>query len=210
MVSQKLSQLLNQRNVSCDVHIVSNPEFLREGMALQDTFYPERIVVGTRSRKAISDLQQLYQPITQQTFTPESFAEAERVTAAAFIIVEPASAEMIKYAANAFLALKISFINEIAGLCEKVGADITDVAKGIGTDKRIGNSFLNAGIGWGGSCFPKDTLALLELARQKGYAMPIVAAAREVNYRMRKEAVAKLRKHLGTSKEENRCLWAGV
>jgi len=201
MVSQKLSQLLNQRNVSCDVHIVSNPEFLREGMALQDTFYPERIVVGTRSRKAISDLQQLYQPITQQTFTPPEFLPRPNgLQLPHFIIVEPASAEMIKYAANAFLALKISFINEIAGLCEKVGADITDVAKGIGTDKRIGNSFLNAGIGWGGSCFPKDTLALLELARQKGYAMPIVAAAREVNYRMRKEAVAKLRKHLGDFK----------
>lgn len=109
---------------------------------------------------------------------------------------DPTSAEMIKYAANAFLALKISFINEIAGLCEKVGADVTEVARGMGLDPRVGSGFLAAGLGWGGSCFPKDTAALLAMAEEYAYTMPIVAASREVNFRQRYRIVEKLQETL--------------
>ncbi|MCF6095689.1 UDP-glucose/GDP-mannose dehydrogenase family protein [Thermovorax subterraneus] len=197
-VSWQIKQRLKENKISCEVNMASNPEFLREGMALYDALYPDRIVVGARSEKAISDLQQLYNPILQQTFTPPHFLPRPNGTKLPhFIVTDIISAEMIKYAANAFLALKISFINEIAGLCEKVGADVVDVAKGIGTDKRIGMSFLNAGIGWGGSCFPKDTSALLEFAKKIGYDMPIVSAAREVNYRARRAVVDKLKAYFG-------------
>jgi UDPglucose 6-dehydrogenase len=113
---------------------------------------------------------------------------------------DPNSAEMIKYAANTFLALKISFINEIAGLCEEVEADVTEVARGIGLDTRIGNRFLQAGLGWGGSCYPKDTAALLGVAAQSGYEMPITEAARTVNFRQRERVVEKLHSALGTLK----------
>jgi len=108
------------------------------------------------------------------------------------ITTDPVSAEMIKYASNAFLALKISFINEIAGLCEKVGADVSEVSRGIGLDRRIGPHFLKAGIGWGGSCFPKDTAALLAMGREFGYDMPVISAAREVNYLQRRRMIEKL------------------
>lgn len=198
-VSLQIDQRLKERKISCEVNMASNPEFLREGMALYDTLYPDRIVVGAKSEKAISDLQQLYKPILQQTFTPPHFLQKSNgAKLPHFIVTDTISAEMIKYAANAFLALKISFINEIAGLCEKVGADVVDVARGIGTDRRIGMSFLNAGIGWGGSCFPKDTSALVEFAKNIGYNMPIVSAAREVNYKMRRTPVEKLKNHFGS------------
>lgn len=200
-ISALIENRLKENKIYCQVYMASNPEFLREGMALYDMLYPDRIVVGAKSEKAISDLQQLYNPILQQTFTPPHFLQKPNgAKLPHFIVTDTTSAEMIKYAANAFLALKISFINEIAGLCEKVGADVVDVARGIGTDKRIGMSFLNAGIGWGGSCFPKDTSALLEFAKKIGYTMPIVSAAREVNYRARKAAVDKLKAHFGNLK----------
>jgi UDPglucose 6-dehydrogenase len=144
-------------------------------------FYPDRVVVGS-DISPVEHLYNLYKPILEQTFSPPNFLpRPEGLGAVPFITTDLTSAELIKYAANAFLALKISFINEVAQLAEKVGADVKPVAKGIGLDSRIGTRFLQAGIGWGGSCFGKDTSALISTANEYGISMPIVNAAREVN-----------------------------
>lgn len=173
--------------------VVSNPEFLKEGSALADTLYPDRIVVGAESPQAVEAMYTLYKPIIEQTFSPPNFLpRPEGLSAVPFITTDIPSAELIKYAANSFLALKISFINEIAQLAEKVGADVTRVSQAIGLDSRIGPRFLHAGIGWGGSCFGKDTAALVATAREYGVPTPIVEAAREVNYRQRERVVEKL------------------
>jgi UDPglucose 6-dehydrogenase len=173
--------------------VASNPEFLREGSALHDSLYPDRVVVGTDDPKTAEVLYTLYRPILDQTFPAPSFLpRPERVGGVPLISTDLASAELIKYAANAFLALKISYINEIGQLAEKVGADIGQVARGIGLDARIGNRFLQAGLGWGGSCFGKDTAALVSTASEYALDMPIVKAAREVNRRQRERVVDKL------------------
>lgn len=192
-VSSIVHRILQERSLDCKVYIVSNPEFLREGMALKDTLYPDRIVLGTECQDAVSTMIKLYKPILEQSFAPPAeLPRPEGFSLPHLIITEPASAEMIKYAANAFLAMKISYINEIAGLCEKVGADVVEVARGIGLDHRIGTAFLGAGIGWGGSCFPKDTAALLSLGAEYNYYMPILEATREVNSRQRSLVIEKL------------------
>jgi len=181
--------------------VASNPEFLREGQALYDSLYPDRIVVGAEDRRAIEVLRELYEPILEQSFTPPPFLpRPERMGAVPFLTTDLASAELIKYGANAFLALKISFINELARLAEKVGADIREVARGIGLDHRIGPRFLQAGLGWGGSCFPKDTAALLAMGREYGLSLGITEAAREVNFSQRDLAVQKLLAELKTLK----------
>ncbi len=177
--------------------IASNPEFLRQGSALYDTFYPDRIVLGAEDPRAIDILTNLYRPLLNQDFTaPESLPRPEGFTAVPLVTCDLASAEMIKYAANSFLALKISYINEIAHLAEKVGADITQIARGIGLDSRIGPRFLNAGIGWGGSCFGKDTAALISTACEYNLEMPIIQAARQVNYQLREEFVMRAQQEL--------------
>jgi UDPglucose 6-dehydrogenase len=184
-------------NPSHNIAVASNPEFLREGSALFDTLYPDRIVIGSDSQKAIDQLVHLYQPIINQNFLPPEFLQRpEGLGAVPIIITGLASAELIKYSANSFLALKISYINEIAALAEKVGADITQISKGIGLDNRIGRKFLNAGIGWGGSCFGKDTAALVATAQDYGLKMPIIEAARDVNYQLRDKIVEKLMEEL--------------
>ena len=181
--------------------VASNPEFLREGQALYDSLYPDRIVVGAEDRRAIEVLRELYEPILEQSFTPPPFLpRPERMGAVPFLTTDLASAELIKYGANAFLALKISFINELARLAEKVGADIREVARGIGLDSRIGPRFLQAGLGWGGSCFPKDTAALLAMGREYGLSLGITEAARKVNEDQRRWAVDKLLAELKTLK----------
>ena len=181
--------------------LASNPEFLREGQALYDSLYPDRIVVGAEDQRAIEVLRELYEPILEQSFTPPPFLpRPERMGAVPFITTDLASAELIKYGANAFLALKISFINELARLAEKVGADIREVARGIGLDHRIGPRFLQAGLGWGGSCFPKDTAALLAMGREYGLSLGITEAARKVNEDQRRWAVDKLLAELKTLK----------
>lgn len=192
-VAHVIKKTLEERNVKATVYVASNPEFLREGMALYDSFYPDRIVIGAENPEAIEILRRMYRPILEQTFDPpQAVPRRYGYSLPTLITTDPVSAEMIKYAANAFLALKISFINEIAGLCEKVGADVTEVARGIGLDTRIGRRFLNAGIGWGGSCFPKDTAALIAVGREYNYEMPIVEAARRVNQLQRERTVEKL------------------
>ncbi|GAH89914.1 unnamed protein product, partial [marine sediment metagenome] len=133
--------------------VVSCPEFLREGSAIYDVFFTDRIVIGSSSKKAIETMKKLYEPIINQTF--ETDIKPRPKNKVSLVVTDLTSAEMIKYAANSFLATKISFINEISSICEKVGADVTKVADGIGLDKRIGREFLDAGVGWGGSCFPK-------------------------------------------------------
>ena len=147
-----------------DIFVVSNPEFLREGSAVHDFLHPDRIVVGSSNKKAAQRVADLYQSLNAQV-----------------IICDPASAETIKYAANAFLATKLSFANAIAALCEHVGANIDDVMEGIGQDKRIGNQFLKPGPGWGGSCFPKDTRALVKIAESAGYDFELLRGVIDFN-----------------------------
>jgi len=166
---------------------------LREGSAILDSLYPDRVVIGTDDQRTAEVLYSLYRPILDQKFQPPSFVpRPDGFGAVPLISADLASAELIKYAANAFLALKISFINEIGQLAEKVGADIGRIAKGIGLDARIGTRFLQAGIGWGGSCFGKDTAALIATASEYGLNAPIVTAAREINRRQRERVVDKL------------------
>ncbi|BDA68067.1 UDP-glucose/GDP-mannose dehydrogenase [Rivularia sp. IAM M-261] len=174
-----------------DFDVVSNPEFLREGSAVYDTFNPDRIVLGGNSPRAVALMKQLYAPIVER-----QFAEDKTAAPVAVLATDLSSAEMIKYAANAFLATKISFINEVANICDRVGADVTQVAKGIGLDSRIGSKFLNAGIGWGGSCFPKDVSALIHTADDYGYEAQLLKAAVSVNERQRLIALEKLQQAL--------------
>ncbi len=198
-VAAVVEDVFAERKIQGNVSVASNPEFLQEGLALQGAFYPDRIVVGANNDNALDALRRLYQPILEQTFdSPTSLPRPSSYHLPPMMTTDPNSAEMIKYAANTFLALKISFINEIAGLCEDVGADVTEVARGIGLDARIGQRFLRAGLGWGGSCYPKDTAALLRVAAQAGYHMPITEAARTVNFEQRKRIVEKLRTVLKT------------
>lgn len=197
-IAVNVNQIIASRGIKPKLNFVSNPEFLREGMALSDTLYPDRIVAGSDHFEGITILRQMYLPILQQSFTPPPELPRPRGFKPP-VLVETSltSAEMIKYASNAFLALKISYINEIGGLCEKTGADVKEVAYGMGLDPRIGPRFLNAGIGWGGSCFPKDTLALTALGAAYDYSMPIIEAACAVNKRQRQVIVEKLESKLG-------------
>ena len=173
--------------------VASNPEFLREGSAILDSLYPDRVVIGADEPRTAEVLYSLYRPVLEQRFqAPPYLPRPDGVEAVPLISADLASAELIKYAANAFLALKISYINEIGQLAERVGANIDHVAKGIGLDNRIGTRFLQAGIGWGGSCFGKDTAALVATASEYGLDAPIVKAAREINRRQRERVVEKL------------------
>ncbi len=166
--------------------IVSNPEFLREGSAIEDFMRPNRVVIGSDSDRAIALMKDLYRPL-YLIETP-------------FVVTDIPTAEMIKYASNAFLATKISFINEIATLCERVGADVQMVSKGMGLDQRIGSKFLHAGPGFGGSCFPKDLAALVQMGERAGYSMQIAKAASDVNSQQRDRMVSKIIDVLGEIK----------
>ncbi|MGC8713626.1 MAG: UDP-glucose dehydrogenase family protein [Leptodesmis sp.] len=171
--------------------VISNPEFLREGSAVYDTFNPDRIVLGGSSQQAIALMQELYAPIVNR-----QFGEDPSLPPVPVVTTDLSSAEMIKYAANAFLATKISFINEVANICDRVGANVVEVAKGIGLDSRIGSKFLQAGIGWGGSCFPKDVSALIHTADDYGYEAQLLKSAVSVNQRQRLIVVEKLQQVL--------------
>jgi UDPglucose 6-dehydrogenase len=187
----------NGEAVEARVAVASNPEFLAEGRAMLDTFYPDRIVIGADDPWAIATLRELYAPLLEQTFEPPpATPRPQRYPLPSLITTSTTSAELTKYAANSFLATKISFINEFAGLAEYVDPDLTQVARAIGLDERIGPRFLHAGIGWGGSCFGKDTRAIIATAQRYDYAMPIVQSAIDVNYRQRLRVVGKLQEHL--------------
>jgi UDPglucose 6-dehydrogenase len=166
---------------SHDVDVVSNPEFLKEGTAVQDSTKPDRIVLGTKSKKAIELINELYEPFVR--------------TGNPILIMDERSAELTKYASNAFLATKISFMNEIANLCEQTGADIHMVRKGMGADPRIGNQFLFAGVGYGGSCFPKDVKALIKTSQENEYELKILKAVDDVNTKQKRILYRKLYKH---------------
>jgi UDPglucose 6-dehydrogenase len=159
-----------------DIPVVSNPEFLREGSAIHDFLHPDRIVVGSVNREAALAVAALYESV-----------------GAPVVVTDPASAETVKYAANAFLATKISFINAVAAICEGVGADIRDVVLGLGYDKRIGHEFLRPGPGWGGSCFPKDTKALVKIAEGAGYDFGLLKGVITVNDQQYERIVSKIR-----------------
>ena len=192
-----IDMALSRADKTAKYAVASNPEFLREGVAVHDTLYPDRIVIGSDSMDAINVLRTMYAPILEQTFTvPQECPRPEGFSLPGIITTDTTSAEMIKYAANAFLATKISFINEIGGLCEKVGANVTEVARGIGQDKRIGSRFLQAGVGWGGSCFAKDTAALISTGKEYMYELPIISATVKLNMRQRKRIIEKLQETL--------------
>ncbi len=183
--TRQVARIMAEANPQADFEVVSNPEFLREGAAINDFMRPDRVVIGTGSERAAAVMRDLYDPLY--------------LIATPFVITTPETAELIKYAANAFLAVKISFINEMANLCEAVDANVIDLAKGIGLDGRIGKKFLHPGPGYGGSCFPKDTLALLRTAQEYGAPSRIVEAAVEVNAAQKARMVKKIRDALGGS-----------
>lgn len=187
-LNEKVAPELIAKNPDIDCHlpsfdVVSNPEFLREGSAIEDFMRPNRVVIGASNHEAIAIIKDIYRPLYLLE-TP-------------MVITTLESAEMIKYASNAFLATKISFINEMSYICEKVGADVNMVAKGIGLDKRIGSKFLHVSPGYGGSCFPKDTLALTNIAKSIGYELKIVKAAIDVNEQQKSFIIDKIKDATG-------------
>jgi UDPglucose 6-dehydrogenase len=177
--------------------VASNPEFLREGCAVADSLYPDRIVIGAGDRRTLRLMQELYCPLTEQSFEPPpGVPRPASLATVPLVCTSLTSAEMIKYAANAFLAMKIGFANEMANICEFVGAEATEVMQGIGLDSRIGSKFLNAGVGWGGSCFGKDINALLQTAGEYGYRSRLLEASLEVNAAQRQMVIQKLQEKL--------------
>ena len=199
-VSNIISKSIEKNNPNKNIkfNIVSNPEFLREGSALKDTFFPERIIIGSLSKKAVQKMLELYKPLIEQSFDwpSDMIRPIPKYQKIPVVISDLASAEMIKYASNSFLATKISFVNEIANICEKVGADIKKVTEGMGLDSRIGPKFLNAGIGWGGSCLPKDVSALAYTAKEYGYTPEILNAVSAVNTKQRNKIVKRVQDEL--------------
>ncbi|MEM7719810.1 MAG: UDP-glucose/GDP-mannose dehydrogenase family protein [Pseudomonadota bacterium] len=177
--NRQVAEWVREANPDLDFDVASNPEFLREGAAIDDFMRPDRVVVGVESERAADVMAEIYRPLFLRDFP--------------IVTTDLESAEMIKYAANAFLATKITFINEIAALCEKTGADVKQVAKGMGLDGRIGNKFLHAGPGYGGSCFPKDTTALARMGQDYASPMTITEAVIEVNEKVKRRMIEKLR-----------------
>jgi UDPglucose 6-dehydrogenase len=176
---EKVAQTISRCNPSADIDVVSNPEFLREGSAVEDLMKPDRIVVGVSSERAVGPLREIYEPFG----APIMFTDLN-------------SAELIKHAANSFLALKISYINAVAAICEASGANVERVADGMGADKRIGRHFLNAGIGYGGSCFPKDISAFIRISRELGYEFKLLEEVERINFSMKDRFLKKVRESL--------------
>ena len=195
LIKQAIQEELEKRGLSdLTFDVASNPEFLKEGNAIKDFMSPDRVVVGVESEKAKALMDHLYKPFLLKNYR--------------IIFTDIPSAEMIKYAANAMLATRISFMNDIANLCERVGADINMVRKGIGSDSRIGNKFLYPGCGYGGSCFPKDVKALIKTAEKSGYQMRVLNAVEEVNERQKGILFEKLNKHFQSGlKGKTIALW---
>ena len=195
--AQRVKQVIREeqarRGVSIDFDVASNPEFLKEGAAIKDFMSPDRVVVGVESPRAEDIMTRLYRPFLLNNF---------RV-----IFMDIPSAEMTKYAANAMLATRISFINDIANLCERVGADVNMVRKGIGTDQRIGNKFLYPGIGYGGSCFPKDVKALIRTGEEHGCDLRVLKAVEAVNNRQKEVLYDKLVRHFGDLRGKTIAVW---
>ena len=194
--ARQVARIISKTNPDADFDVASNPEFLREGSAIPDFMRPDRVVLGVESERAETLLRELYRPLN--------------LIEAPIHVTDLESAELIKYAANAFLATKISFINEISQPCEKVGADVHSVEKGMGLDGRIGKKFLHAGPGYGGSCFPKDTLALIRIAQEHGASCRIVESVVEVNAAQKAKMVSKVRDALGGSESDKHIAVLGL
>lgn len=193
-VKSTIQEELNKRKVSIEFDVASNPEFLKEGAAIKDFMSPDRVVVGVESEKARTIMERLYKPFMMNNYR--------------LIFTDVPSAEMTKYAANSMLATRISFMNDIANLCELIGADVNMVRKGIGADSRIGNKFLYPGCGYGGSCFPKDVKALIKTAEKNGYSMQVLKAVEEVNETQKEILFKKLSNHYkGDLEGKNIALW---
>ncbi len=191
--AEKVSEVI-AKHAQVDFDVVSNPEFLREGFAVDDFLKPDRVVIGTRSEKARKIMNELYKPFVRQG-NP-------------IIFMDEKSAELTKYAANSFLATKITFMNEIANYCEKIGADVDSVRRGMGTDTRIGNRFLFPGIGYGGSCFPKDVQALVKSGKEVDFNFEIIDAVMDVNHRQKLTLAEKVKKYFGGDlKGKKLALW---
>ncbi|MBI1875431.1 MAG: UDP-glucose/GDP-mannose dehydrogenase family protein [Acidobacteria bacterium] len=182
-----------RRETTHPFSVVSNPEFLKQGAAIDDFMRPDRVVIGAEDPRARELMEELYRPFTR--------------TGAPILVMDCASAEMTKYAANALLASRISFMNEVANVCELFGANVDEVRKAIGADRRIGRSFLFPGVGYGGSCFPKDVKALVKLASDKGYDFDLLKSVERVNQRQKERLVAKIERHFGSVKGKTIAIW---
>jgi UDPglucose 6-dehydrogenase len=190
---------------TCDV--ASNPEFLREGSAVEDFLHPDRIVIGVGSARAEALLRSLYTPIVDGTFSCPIHHPCGKRQPVPLMVTNIESAELIKHASNAFLAMKISFINAVADVCERAGADVTSVANGVGLDRRIGQRFLNAGIGFGGSCFPKDLQAFVRIAEKLGYDFALLKEVERINHGRAALVIQKLKDHLWIIKGKRIGVW---
>jgi UDPglucose 6-dehydrogenase len=188
---EKVKQVLRLHGKpDADFDVVSNPEFLREGTAVKDFLHPDRVVVGVESKRAERAMRELYAPLKGP-----------------LIVTDIKSAELIKHSSNSFLAMKISFINAVSGICERVGADVTKVAEGMGHDPRIGKSFLKAGLGFGGSCFPKDLSAYVKMAEEAGYDFELLKAVQKINSEQRRWVLKRLKKALWTLRGKTVAVW---
>ncbi len=193
LIKETIQRELDARGITVEFDVASNPEFLKEGAAIKDFMSPDRVVVGVDTPRAAASMKKLYR----------SFL----VSSDRLLITDIPSAEMIKYAANAMLATRISFMNDIANLCDLVGANVNMVRKGIGSDARIGTKFLYPGCGYGGSCFPKDVKAIIKTAENHGYEMRVLRAVEDVNDRQKRILLGKLKDHFGTLKDKTIALW---
>jgi UDPglucose 6-dehydrogenase len=190
-----------------DYDVASNPEFLREGTSVEDFLHPDRIVIGADSLRAENLLREIYQPIVQQEFTCPVHSDCGKRARPIFLATDTNSAELIKHASNSFLAMKISFINMVANLCELVGADVTKVAHGMGLDPRIGASFLNPGIGFGGFCFPKDVQAFIRIAEKSGCDFSLLKEVEKINQGRVEHFVEQVRKELWVLRGKKLAVW---
>jgi UDPglucose 6-dehydrogenase len=205
--SQLRKHLLVRKTNRLTFDVASNPEFLREGSAVGDFLHPERIVVGVESPRAAELLREIYAPIVSQSFACPVHSDCPKFTDPVFLMTDTESAELIKHASNSFLAMKISFINMVANLCEVVGADVTKVAEGMGLDPRIGSAFLKPGIGFGGFCFPKDVQAFIRIAEKSGCDFSLLKEVEKINQRRIYEFVEKIRKELWVVRGKKIAVW---
>jgi UDPglucose 6-dehydrogenase len=199
--------LARHKSNQMQCEVVSNPEFLREGSAVEDFFHPDRIVVGVQSERASDEMHEIYAPILRGSLQCPIHNNCSHSQNTRFVITDTNSAELIKHASNSFLAMKISFINIVADLCEAAGADITKVAEGVGLDPRIGTSFLRPGIGFGGSCFPKDLQAFVRIAENFGCDFSLLKEVERINQARTQKFLATIRKELWVLRGKKICVW---
>lgn len=205
--SQLHRHLAKHSTNGLEYEVASNPEFLREGTSVGDFLHPDRIVVGVDSARAEKILREIYAPIINQRFTCPIHSDCVKTKDPVFLVTDTSSSELIKHASNSFLAMKISFINMVANLCEVVGADVTKVAQGMGLDPRIGASFLNPGIGFGGFCFPKDVQAFIRIAEKSGCDFSLLKEVEKINQRRVDHFMSKVREELWVVRGKNVAVW---